>query len=123
MAITTTLVGSLGGASIGSQAVSFNITTGGAGTLHAAGTIPVPSGGNYRVVLVGTVSGVTVISPSNWPDLLFNGSNVATGFGTGRFGVDVVTGGGTVTMQIRTNTSSTSGSPSFTGTAYWWPAT
>lgn len=123
MAITATLVGSLGGASIGSQAVSFNITSGGNGTLHAAGTIPVPSGGDYRVVLVGTMSGVTASLTSFLPDLLFNGSDVATKFPSGNFGVDVVVTGGTVTMQIRTNTGGTSGSPSFTGTAYWWPAT
>lgn len=124
MAITATLVGSLGGASIGSQAVSFNITSSGSGTLHAAGTFSVPSGGDYRVVLVGTVSGVTTTSQSNWPDLLFNGSDVATRFGSGSFGVNVVVaGGGTVTMQVRTNSSGTGGSPSFTGNAYWWPAT
>lgn len=122
MAITTTLIGSLGGASIGSQAVSFDITSGGSGTLHDAGTLSVPSGGNYRVVIVGTAS-VQTTSSGSWPDLLFNGSTVVDGFGSSYLGVNAVVTGGPVTMQIRTNTFSSSGSPSFTGTAYWWPAT
>lgn len=124
MAITATLVGSLGGASIGSQAVSFNITSAGSGTLHDVGTIPVPSGGDYRVVLVGAVTGVSVAGASVLPDMLFNGTDVAADFLSGPFGTDkVITGGGTVTVQVRTNSSSTNYSPTFAGTAYWWPET
>lgn len=121
MAITATLVGSLGGASIGSQAVSFSITELGTG-LRNVGTINVPSGGDYRLVLVGPDTGVTIGGASR-PDLLFNGTDVLTGF-SGCIGASVVIpGGGTVSVQVRVNTSVASGRPTFNGTAYWWPAT
>lgn len=127
MAITTTLIGSLGGTSIQSQAISFDSSSFPLGN-NVLYTINGGSTGNWNVVLVGSVTAAgSSASQSNFPYFTLNGTKVGdsiAGFPPSACGAKgTVNSVSTITVGLYVNSTSGFNVRSFSGTLYWWPAT
>ena len=110
MAITSELIGKLGGADVEAIPVSGK-ASGNSGSSVVIATIDVPAGEQWLVAVVGTMTNYNS-SQSNWAQIEIGGAKSALD-GPGGF-ADVATG----VVSIRLVRNRTTGSDSFTGHVY-----
>ena len=110
MAITSEIIGKLGGADV--EVIPVEVTTSGSsGTSVVLATIDIPVGEQWLVAAVGTMTNDSS-SQSNWAQIEIGGTKSALN-GPGGF-ADVATG----SVSIRMVRNRTTGSDSFAGHVY-----
>ena len=110
MAITSEIIGKLGGADVEVTPVE-GAASGSSGSSAVIATIDVPAGEQWLVAVVGTMTNDSS-SQSNWAQIEIGGAKSALD-GPGGF-ADVATG----VVSIRLGRNRTTGSDSFTGHVY-----
>lgn len=116
MAITTELVGTLGGGKVTEIPVNFTSPTE-TGTYDVI-TVPIPEGRPHRVIYIVNSTSVTTTAMSSFPEILIDGvSKVTFQKSTGVS----VTSQSPIHIQIKRNAAGAYADPSHTGTVYYWP--
>ena len=110
MAITSEIIGKLGGAEVGVTPVE-GMASGSSGSSVVLATIDIPAGEQWLVAAVGTMANNSS-SQSNWAQIEIGGAKSALD-GPGGF-ADVATGA----VSIRMVRNRATGSDSFTGHIY-----
>ena len=113
MAITSEIIGKLGGADVEVIPVE-GVASGRSGSSKVLATIDVPAGETWLVAAIGQVA--TGSSASSYlPDLHLGGASKPTAGSDGTHGL-ATTATGTISLSIKRNASS--GSDAFTGHVY-----
>ena len=119
MAITTELVGILGGGKV--STIDINFADPDSGSTHDVVTVPIPSGVPHLVALEMKTMESNSTVRSSCPSIFFN--TIDKGIYSTALGPGDAVGvfNSAVTIRAKRNSSGTTNSPAFTGTVYYCP--
>ena len=113
MAITSEIIGKLGGADVEVAPVE-GAASGSSGSSKVLATIDIPAGETWLVAAIGQKTAASSLSGSQ-PELYLGDVKIPAGAPDGKYGL-ATTASGTISFRIKRN--NTSGTDSFTGHVY-----
>ena len=113
MAITSEIIGKLGGADVEVTPVE-GVASGSAGSSKVLATIDIPAGETWLVAAIGQKTAASSLSGSQ-PELHLGDVKIPVGAPDGKYGL-ATTASGTISFRIKRN--NTGGTDSFTGHVY-----